>query len=88
MVGLAILLSETQEEKSGCKKDSDCIVQQVTCCPCSMGGKEECMSKTNASYWKEKLAEECEEDIVCPAVYRCMGIECKCIEGNCKEFRK
>ncbi|MBU1136709.1 MAG: hypothetical protein ABIG37_03700 [Nanoarchaeota archaeon] len=72
------------KNNSECKSDSGCVLQETTCCPCNMGGKQECMSKDNSENWKEKL-KECDKNIMCIAVYNCKEIECGCSFGKCKE---
>ena len=77
-----------ETEEGVCRVDSDCVKQQVTCCGCSMGGREECMTKFEATIWKEKLARECKEDVMCIALYNCKDTECKCEGGKCVEVEK
>ena len=72
-------------------KDSDyeeeCIWQDTQCCPCSSGGTEECMLKSEAETVRLGL-ENCPEDIVCLAVYNCHeDLDCKYIEGKCQEIK-
>lgn len=66
---------------SECSKDSDCIKVQTTCCPCSMGGEESCVLKTKADDFKAK---DCEEKLMCAAVYSCNMNECICRDGKCE----
>jgi hypothetical protein len=92
-VVFAVVMLRLWEEDGGaekaCKVDVDCVKQQVTCCPCSMGGRQECMSKSKAKEIQEQLGRECREDIICPAVYRCVEeAKCRCIEGKCMEKEK
>ena len=44
-----------EKNVSVCFSNEECVKQQVTCCPCSMGGKEECMTQKQAEAMKEKL---------------------------------
>ena len=71
------------EEKKECNSNADCVKQRITCCPCSSGGEEVCMLKTNSSEWEKKLGEECGGDLICPAVYNCQETLCVCREGKC-----
>jgi putative hemolysin len=71
------------KENSSCKIDEDCVLQQTTCCSCSMGGEERCMTKQEAETTQKKLDEDCSEDIMCIAMYNCKVNSCKCEEGNC-----
>jgi len=71
-----------------CSSESDCVKVQTTCCSCSMGGEEKCMTKSMAEYYKEKLAEECGASgtTLCPAVYNCeKDVLCKCTDGKCQK---
>ncbi len=72
-------------DKRECITDSDCVKQRTTCCSCSMGGKEMCMSKKNASYWRETLVEECKDIGMCIALYNCEETGCLCQSGKCVE---
>ncbi|MEM3405716.1 MAG: hypothetical protein QW117_01945 [Candidatus Pacearchaeota archaeon] len=67
-----------------CSKDEDCILQQISCCSCNMGGEQKCINKEEAKKIQEEL-KKCSKDIMCIALYNCKDIECKCIEGYCKE---
>jgi hypothetical protein len=67
-----------------CETDSDCVKQRTTCCPCSMGGKEVCMSKKNASIFENKI-KECGSGLICPALYACEPEKkCGCVDGRCQ----
>ena len=76
---------EKKPEGVDCYSDADCIKQRTTCCSCSMGGTEVCMSEKNATYWREKLVEECNSHIICIALYNCKETSCTCREGKCGE---
>lgn len=80
---LVIIRIKENQEVVGCKVDSDCVKQQVTCCSCNMGGIEKCMNKKEVGVWRNKLG-ECEE-VMCIALYNCRDIKCRCAEGNCTE---
>jgi len=91
VVFLAFFLFNTlylnKEETGFCRVDNDCVKQQVTCCSCNMGGREECMAKKEAKEWKDRLSKNCGE-VLCTALYACKNTECKCINGNCTEVPK
>ncbi len=76
-------LPETAETFYSCKTDSDCIKVRTTCCQCSMGGNEECLSVEGASYYGDKLKKECQNLTLCPAVFNCKIKSCKCVKGRC-----
>ena len=67
------------------KKTNPCVMQQIDCCGCEMGGKEECMTIEEAEKTRERLAVECSKDIFCTANYVCEEVECKMINGECKK---
>ena len=66
-----------------CLSNRDCVKQTTSCCGCSMGGNEICVSKQNASIIRSSL-EDC-EDVMCLAVYNCQETSCSCKEGKCVE---
>lgn len=63
-----------------CESDADCVKVQTTCCPCSMGGKEECANKAHSDSLKPR---NCRKDIACVALYACSIGECKCVKNKC-----
>ena len=65
-----------------CKIDSDCVKIQTTCCSCSMGGGEKCVSKSEINKYKAEL-ENCSKDLNCPAVYKCKIDKCICDNRTC-----
>ena len=81
---IILLFSIFGKSDKECEKDSDCVLQQTTCCSCSMGGQEVCMSKQNASDYQEKL-NDCQKDILCAAVYNCKESKCSCVNGKCQD---
>ncbi len=66
-----------------CLSDKDCVSQSITCCPCSMGGNEVCVSKKNATIIQENLG-NCSQ-VMCLAVYNCKETSCLCKAGKCVE---
>jgi len=66
-----------------CQIDNDCVIQQVGCCPCSMGGEETCMTKSQSLKKQEELA-KCSKGIMCIALYACQNISCQCANGTCQ----
>lgn len=81
VVLLAVKFSIDFIEKRAAEK---CVLQQVTCCPCEMGGKQECMTNEQAGIIQEKLAAECQKDRVCIAMYACEDIKCGYESEVCK----
>jgi len=73
IVLLAIKFSISFIEKRRAEK---CVLQQITCCPCEMGGKQECMTEGQAKIIQGELAKECQKDRVCIAMYACENITC------------
>ena len=68
--------------------ENKCVMQRTGCCGCEMGGKDECMNEAEALKIEERLEFECSKDIVCIAQYNCKNVDCKMIEGQCKEVPK
>jgi len=85
VISVVIIRNQNIESEEDCVIDSDCIKQQVTCCPCSSGGEEKCLSKKESKLEQEKLAKECEENVICPAVYNCKETKCECEDKECIE---
>lgn len=73
--------NQDNQNSLSCTKDSDCVKQQTSCCPCNAGGKEVCMNKDT------KLSLICppSNELICPQVYSCREISCICVEGKCTE---
>jgi len=71
----------TDAEKE-CSNDSDCVKQSTSCCSCNMGGEEACVSRKNASLIQENL-KNCNENIMCIALYNCRDFSCSCVNGKC-----
>jgi len=67
-----------------CNTNSDCIKTQLTCCPCSMGGVEQCLPAPLASMYIQKNVDcPSQDQLVCTAVYNCKIKSCKCVSGKC-----
>jgi len=70
------------ENSKICFSDSDCIKVQTSCCPCNMGGVEQCiLKKESLKYSKELL--NCSINQICSAVYSCKISSCSCVKGEC-----
>lgn len=67
-----------------CVTDEDCIKTQTTCCPCSSGGQESCILKSELENYTSQL-EDCPERNICAQVYNCNQASCSCIKGKCIE---
>ncbi len=65
-----------------CSRDSDCVRVQTTCCPCSSGGKEVCVPKSEKEKYEVNFS-ECQEQMICAQVYNCNPGTCNCVQGNC-----
>lgn len=84
IVCMLFLISGCVEEKEGeCVVDEDCVKMQITCCPCSMSGKEVCVPLSNASAYIPKTCPPADE-LVCGALYGCKVKNCVCIERGCE----
>ena len=63
-------------------EDVECVKVQTSCCPCSMGGSEECVLASEFEEYEEALS-ECEEGLLCAAVYSCVIESCGYVDGGC-----
>ncbi len=81
LVGFFAYFYFSEDDLAECNNDSDCIKVQTTCCPCSMGGEEECVSEEEALEISKEL-EDC-DDSFCAAVYNCKEFDCICLDGEC-----
>ena len=88
LVAASMIVKSLASYYSDKLSSEECVLQQTSCCGCAMGGKEECMTLEEAEVTKERLANECSKDIFCTANYVCEEVECKMIEGQCKEVPK
>ena len=87
LISFLWFISQRYDERgdSFCDIDEDCVKVQTTCCPCSMGGEEICVSKSEVEVYENKIKEECNESgIICPAVYNCDDKDCECVDGICQ----
>ena len=67
---------------NSCSINEECVKVQTPCCPCSMGGVEKCVSKSEEMKYKE-LLESCPKDQACIQMYACQDINCSCSNGEC-----
>ena len=77
IVSVLLFVSGCVEEKKG-----ECFKVQTTCCPCSMGGKETCVSEEELPSIQEEL-KDCPPNLICPTVYTCTITSCNYIDGEC-----
>jgi hypothetical protein len=75
-------LGEAVNDKLRDYTEGECIKVQTTCCPCNMGGKEECVLKDKADEYKINPS-ECSENLVCAAMYNCQIESCEYVDGKC-----
>lgn len=66
-----------------CNKDSDCVKVQMGCCPCNMGGKEECVVGSESERYTD-LLRNCSKQIICTAMYACNIESCVCVNNKCQ----
>ena len=74
------------EQEVECHDDRDCIKVQTTCCSCSQGGDELCVSKDVAADYKIDM-DTCPDDLVCTQVDNCGLGHCLCVRGSCTSVR-
>ncbi|MCS7134409.1 MAG: hypothetical protein NZ889_00920 [Candidatus Pacearchaeota archaeon] len=90
LLSLALLLGgckfpfrQDAQDIKECILDTDCVKVQVTCCPCSAGGKEECVSAAAKPVY-DKILSECSPNVICPQVYNCKIQKCVCKRNRCR----
>lgn len=84
LIVLLIVNGQGGCERQECYSNQDCIKVQITCCPCNMGGTEQCVSRLMAEVYEDKL-KECppQEKLICTALYNCEIENCACVKGQC-----
>lgn len=84
VIAIFIIPERLKNNSSECNKDEDCVKRQITCCPCSAGGKEICVARDNSSF--SNMNEICppSNEMICPQVYNCEIGSCKCVDGMCQ----
>ncbi|MEM1535587.1 MAG: hypothetical protein QXQ82_00100 [Candidatus Pacearchaeota archaeon] len=85
--GCKVPLKEEPEDVRECIYDTDCTKVQLSCCPCNMGGEEQCVSIAAKPIY-DKLLAECSPNVVCIQVYNCNIEKCVCKNNKCKAIRK
>jgi hypothetical protein len=85
LIALLIWLNIAKENQTKCRVDEDCIKQRISCCSCTMGGEEVCMTKQNATLQRESIVKNCQNNIFCTAVFNCKETKCLCNKGECVE---
>ena len=83
LIGISVALKVTLKILE--KDKGICVLQQTTCCSCSMGGKQECMTADEAKIMQEKLAKECKKDMMCIAMFNCENITCVYKDEKCQK---
>lgn len=81
VVSASLILVPQKQIAGECRKDSDCIKVQTTCCSCSMGGEEVCAAKSQEN---NLSAKNCPADLMCIAMYNCKIKSCVCMQGKCE----
>jgi hypothetical protein len=91
IAAIIIVLGLTQGSWSGsqsninffsCGADSDCVLVDASCCPCSMGGETIAINANYKIDWQKRLG-DCSR-VMCPAWYRCAEYVARCVDGKCK----
>ena len=70
-----------QREPAECRRDSDCVKVQTTCCPCTSGGEEVCAPGDKA---EQLAAKGCSATQFCAQVFNCQIKSCSCNRGTCQ----
>jgi len=84
LVAVALLVYPSiKKTDSSCSQDGDCVKMTTSCCPCSSGGEEVCLTKGEASALNKKL-EVCDRTkMLCAQVFNCKINSCSCVDGKC-----
>lgn len=76
------------KDKNSCQTDANCVLIQMSCCPCSSGGTVACVNK---EFKDELKAKDCDKkDIMCPTVLPTVDLcdiqpsQCVCYNGQCE----
>jgi len=77
--GICCLPDETATY--ACTQDSDCVMANSSCCPCSSGGR---LVAVNVNHVDRVTPDpgSCPEDLMCPMVYMCFG-RAACVDNVC-----
>ncbi|MBT4165682.1 hypothetical protein HOE04_01440 [archaeon] len=65
-----------------CAVDSDCVISETRCCPCSSSGKDVCVSLEEGEMYAEEL-KDCSKNLLCAEVFSCVVESCGCVNGRC-----
>jgi len=87
IAGCKTPLKEEKEDVRECFEDTECIKVQMSCCPCNMGGEEECVSLAAAPIYNNFL-DDCKSTDICPALYNCNIKRCDCYQNKCRAIRE
>ena len=74
------------DEGLSCKTNEDCVEVQTGCCPCSSGGEETCVLKSEVKSYQDKLA-NCSKRTICTQMFNCKIKSCECINNTCSEIK-
>ena len=72
------------EETNLNEESIKCVKIQTTCCPCNMGGEEQCVLVSEAEDYSANLS-ECSENGICVAMFNCKIESCEYVDGGCVE---
>ena len=86
---LFFLISGQEGCENECRKDSECVKVQVTCCPCESGGIEKCVPRYLKPLYEKKLR-NCPKpnETIGVGKYNCVIKNCSCRNGKCVENLK
>jgi hypothetical protein len=73
-------------ELTVCETDGDCaVVDQIDCCPCSMGGRQAAINRTKEADLAAQLQVCCATAGICIDLYQCAdGLAARCQGGRCE----
>jgi len=65
-----------------CETPDDCVEVKASCCGCSVGGENTCITSIKQEAWEADLGRQC-SNVMCIQVYNCVPSDCQCINNTC-----
>ncbi len=81
LVIVALVLVYNSQKDSECKTDADCVKAVIGCCPCNMGGEEQCLPQDKVPMFKCPAPDK----LICTQVDNCKIASCRCERGKCTD---
>ena len=81
---ISVTKSDSEDK---CTQNSDCVLVNANCCPCSSGGRMEAVHQSLVGSYNEKIKQKCTPllpSLFCPEVYLCKKWKAECVDSACK----